>query len=97
MPDEFDAFFEEHLKQHKSRFNKWCVVLADSVLMAGELALLSKRLRPLALKLIGAGLGTMVIGHVVDGTVSDALSGFVEHPVWSVRADVKMARSMLGV
>lgn len=97
MPDEFDAFFQEHLKQHKSRFNQWCVVFADSAVVAGELALLSKRQRPLALRLIGAGLGTMVIGHVVDGTVSDALTGVVEHPVWSVRADVKMARTMLGV
>ena len=97
MPDEFDTFFQEHLGQHPSRFNQWCVVLADSAMLAGELALLSKRLRPLAPKLIGAGLGTMVLGHVVDGTVSDALRGFVEHPVWSVRADVKMSRSLLGV
>ena len=96
MPDEFDAFFQEHLRQHTSRFNKWCVVISDSAVTAGELALLSKRLRPLAPVLIGAGLGTMLIGHVVDGTVSDALTGFLAHPVWSVRADVKMARSMLG-
>ena len=95
MADAFSEFLDDHRAEHRSAFNRWCLVAGDSLQIIGLLSVLRGRWRRGAL-LTAVGLGVATTGHVRDGNVAKSLATVRLHPLWNIRGDFAIARDMLA-
>jgi hypothetical protein len=95
VTDGFSEFLSDHRAEHRSAFNRWCLVAGDSLQLIGLLSVLRGRWRRGAL-LAAVGLGVATAGHARDGNVGKSLETVRLHPLWNVRGDFAIARDMLG-
>jgi hypothetical protein len=91
----FSGFAQLHLAEHRSAFNKWCLIVGDAVLLTGTLVAVSPSRRKLGVALLAAGFSTGVAGHLRDENLTRALGDLIRHPVWTMRGDVMVARATL--
>ena len=91
----FTEFLDDHRAEHRSAFNRWCLVVGDSLQVIGVLSLLVGRWRRGAL-LAAVGLGVATAGHARDGNVGRSLETVRLHPLWNIRADFAIAKDILG-
>ena len=94
MVASFDEFAAEHRAEHRNAFNRWCAAVGNPLFFLGTVAMLSRNRRAGA-ALVSSGAAVLVAGHVAEGTLSRALRDLARHPVWSVRADVGLARETI--
>jgi hypothetical protein len=88
-----EEFIAEHIVEHRSRFNQWCLLIGDSGMVAGVLiAVLRAGHRFVGVELLLTGFGIAVIGHIAERNLGRALRDFFEHPVWTVRGDLAVIR-----
>jgi hypothetical protein len=87
-------FQAEHRAEHQSAFNRWCVAVGNPVIILGTAALVMRHWRSGA-ALAAAGAAVTAVGHVAEGNLPRALRDLARHPLWSVRADLDLARDVL--
>jgi hypothetical protein len=90
----FDEFRDAHHAEHQTAFNRWCVAVGNAVIILGVVPLLLRRWRSSTTAfLVGAAITG--VGHVAEGNLPRALRDLARHPIWSVRADVGLARDVI--
>ena len=94
MPESYAEFLADHRAEHRSAFNRWCLVAGDAIQIAGVLAALRARWKPAAV-LFAIGVGVAVAGHARDGNVPKSLDTVQRHPLWNMRGDLAIAKDML--
>ena len=94
MPESYAEFLADHRAEHRSAFNRWCLVAGDAIQIAGLVAALRGRWRP-AVVLFAIGLGVAAAGHVRDGNVPKSFDTVQRHPLWNMRGDLAIAKDML--
>jgi len=94
MNASFSEFLAEHRAEHRSTFNRWCLIVGDSLQIGGVLAGFRGRWKT-GLTMTVAGLAVAVAGHARDGNVPKSLETARLHPVWNVRGDLAIAKDML--
>src|SRR4051794_32502794 len=68
MRESYAKFLADHRAEHRSAFNRWCLVAGDAFQIAGVVVALRARWRPAAVT-FAIGVGVAVAGHVRDGNV----------------------------
>jgi hypothetical protein len=95
----YEEFAALHRTQHVTPFNRWCAVVGNSLVPVAAVTALTGRLKVGAI-IFALANATVTAGHVFEGNLPRNVRDFVEHPIWSVRADVAVAaatvRSSLG-
>ena len=94
MRDSYAEFLADHRAEHRSAFNRWCLVAGDAIQIAGVVAALRARWRPAA-AIFAIGVGVAVAGHVRDGNVPKSFETVQRHPLWNIRGDVAIAKDVL--
>jgi hypothetical protein len=94
MRESYAEFLAGHKAEHRSIFNRWCLVAGDALQMVGVLAALRARWRPAAV-VFTIGLGVAIAGHVRDGDVPKSFDTVQRHPLWNIRGDLAIARDLL--
>jgi len=99
MVASYEEFAAQHGTQHLTPFNRWCAVVGNSLVPVAVVTALTGRLKAGATVLALAN-ATLAAGHVAEGNFPRSVRDLLQHPVWSVRADVAVAaatvRSALG-
>jgi hypothetical protein len=99
MVASYGEFAAEHRTQHLTAFNRWCAVVGNSLVPVVIVAALTGRAKAAAAIFVLAN-ATLVTGHIVEGNAPRATTDLLQHPIWSVRADVALAvatvKSALG-
>jgi hypothetical protein len=93
--DTFSEFLEDHRAEHRSAFNRWCLVVGDSLQLIGLLSVLRAHWRGGAL-LTAVGLSVAATGHMRDGNVAKSLETARLHPLWNIRGDIAIGMDMLA-
>ena len=94
MTEGFSEFLAEHRAEHRSAFNRWCLVVGDSLQIVGAVAGVRGRWK-LGLPMAAAGLAVATAGHVCDRNVANSFETVRRHPIWNLRGDLAIARDML--
>jgi len=94
VTDGFSEFLAEHRAEHRSAFNRWCLVVGDSLQIAGAFAGIRGRWK-VGLPMVAAGLAVAMAGHIRDGNVAKSFDVVRRHPVWNLRGDLAIAREVL--
>ena len=92
--ESYDEFLAAHRAEHRSAFNRWCLILGDSLQLIGVLLALRGRWKSGGLTAL-LGLGVATSGHVRDGNVPKSLETARVHPIWNIRADIAIAGDQL--
>jgi len=88
-----EEFIAEHISEHRSTFNQWCLFIGDTGMVAGALiAIVRAGHRLVGVRILLAGLGVASIGHIVDRNLVRAFRDFLTHPIWVVRGDLAVTR-----
>ena len=94
MPESYAEFLADHRAEHRSAFNRWCLVAGDAIQIAGVVAALRARWRSAGV-LFAIGLGVAIAGHVRDGNVPQSFDTVQRHPLWNIRGDLAIAKDVL--
>jgi hypothetical protein len=94
VADSFDDFRDAHHAEHQTAFNRGCVAVGNAVILLSTVPLLARRWRSSAAAFL-AGTAITVVGHVAEGNLPRAARDLAQHPIWSVRADVGLARDVI--
>jgi hypothetical protein len=94
MTDGFSEFVAEHRAEHRSAFNRWCLIVGDALQVVGALAGIRGRWK-VGLPMVAAGLAVATAGHVRDRNVEKSFEMVRRHPIWNLRGDLAIARDML--
>jgi hypothetical protein len=94
MRESYAAFLADHRAEHRSAFNRWCLVAGDAIQIAGAVAALRARWRPAAV-MFAIGVGVAVAGHVRDGNVPKSFDTLQRHPLWNIRGDLTITKDVL--
>jgi len=94
MGSSFDEFQAEHRGEHLTAFNRWCVAVDNAVIILSTVPLMSRRWRSGTTAILVGGAITAV-GHIAEGNLPRDLRDLARHPIWSVRADVGLAREVI--
>ena len=65
----YAQFLADHKAEHRSDFNRWCLVVGDALQIAGVIAALRARWSGAAM-LFAIGLGVATAGHLREGNVA---------------------------
>jgi hypothetical protein len=92
-----EEFVAEHIIEHRSTFNRWCLLIGDMGMVTGALiTVLGSGHRFVGVALLLTGLGVASAGHVADRNLARALRDTWEHPMWNVRGDLAVIRGLFG-
>ena len=94
MRQSYAEFLADHKAEHRSAFNRWCLVAGDAIQIAGVIVALRARWRPAAV-LFTIGFGVAIAGHVRDGNVPGSFDTVQRHPLWNLRADLAIAKDVI--
>jgi hypothetical protein len=94
MHQSYAEFLADHRAEHRSNFNRWCLVVGDVLQIAGVLAALRARWRRAAI-VFAVGLGVATAGHVRDGNVPKSFDTVQRHPLRNLRGDLAIAKDVL--
>src|SRR3989442_12559019 len=94
MVPSFGEFQVEHRGEHLTPINRWCVAVGNALIILSAVPLLLRRWRGGTAALLVGGAITAV-GHVAEGNLPRAARDLARHPIWSVRADVGLARDII--
>jgi hypothetical protein len=90
----YDEFAAEHRAEHLKPFNRWCAVVGNPLSVVGGASMLLGHRRGGA-ALAGSGLAILGAGHIAEGNLPRSLRDLARHPIWSVRADLALARDTI--
>src|SRR5947208_1352791 len=90
----FDDFEAHHHDEHLTAFNRGCVVVGNALAILSVVPLLSRRLKGATTAFL-AGVAITGVGHAAEGNLLPATRDLARHPIWSVRADVALARDIV--
>jgi len=95
----YEEFAAQHRTQHVTPFNRWCAVVGNSLVPVAVVTALTGRSKAGA-TIFALANATVVAGHIAEGNFPRSARDLIQHPIWSVRADVAVAaatvRSSLG-
>ena len=94
MRESYAEFLADHKAEHRSAFNRWCLVAGDAIQLAGVVAALRARWRGAAV-MFAIGVGVAIAGHVRDGNVPKSFDTLQRHPLWNIRGDLAIAKDVL--
>jgi hypothetical protein len=90
MVGSYEEFAAGHRTQHVTPFNRWCAVFGNSMVPIAAITALTGR--PKAGGTVFALANTILIaGHIKEGNAPRSVRDLLQHPMWSVRADVALA------
>ncbi len=92
--DRIEDFLDEHLAEHQSAFNRWCVVLGDTLEILGLAAMITGHRRRGA-AILATGYALVIGGHIPERNVGRAFQMASAHPIWTVRGDLLVAKELL--
>ena len=95
MHQSYAEFLADHKAEHRSDFNRWCLVVGDALQIAGVLAAFRARWRRAAAIIVAIGLGVTTAGHLRDGNVPKSFDTVQRHPLWNLRGDLAIAKDVL--
>ena len=95
MTDSFSEFLSEHRGEHRTSFNRGCLVVGNALQIAGLCLSLRGGWRKGG-TLAAVGYGVVIAGHLREGNLPRAFETARMHPVWTLRADAAIARDMLA-
>ena len=91
----YAQFLADHKAEHRSDFNRWCLVVGDAPQIAGVIAALRARWSGAAM-LFAIGLGVATAGHLREGNVAKSFDTVQRHPLWNLRGDLEIAKDVLA-
>ena len=94
MADSFSEFLAEHRGEHRTAFNRWCLIAGDSLQVAGALAAVRGHWKSGGV-MVAAGFGAVMAGHVRDRNLPTSFQTARRHPMWNIRGDIAIARDVL--
>jgi hypothetical protein len=94
MRESYAKFLADHRAEHRSAFNRWCLVAGDAFQIAGVVVALRARWTPAAV-IFAIGVGVAVAGHVRDGNVPKSIDTLQRHPLWNILGDLAIAKDVL--